>query len=82
MSHERLAQLMQAHQEAIEAEQEPLLAHENIVSVLRGLDHGDVTRGHAIRLLDLQSLLADEPTEVALYRRAAADIRQMQREEH
>lgn len=81
MSHERLAQVMQTHQEAIEAGHEPRLAHETIVSVLRGLEHGDVTRGQAIRLLTYQALLADEATEVALYRQVAAALRQMPREE-
>ncbi|HLV97375.1 MAG TPA: hypothetical protein VKT82_01750 [Ktedonobacterales bacterium] len=81
MSQDRLAALIQAHQEAIEAGREPLLAHETIVSVLRGLDQGAVTRGLVIRLLTSQAQLADEPTEVALYRQAAAAIRQMPREE-
>ena len=81
MSHERLAQVMQTHQEAIEAEQEPLLVHENILSVLRGLEHGDITRGQAIRLLTYQALLGEEPAHAVLYRQAAAAIRQMKREE-
>jgi hypothetical protein len=77
MSHERLAQVMQTHQEAIEAEQEPLLVHENILSVLRGLERGDITRGQAIRLLTYQALLVEEPAHAILYRQAAAAIRQM-----
>jgi hypothetical protein len=77
VNHEHLAQVMQLHQDAIEAEQEPLLVHENIVSVLRGLEHGDISRGQAIRLLTYQALLAEEPAHAALYRQAAAAVRQM-----
>ena len=83
MSHERLAQVMQAHRKAIEAEQEPLLAHETILSIFTALDKGEVTEGQALRLLRFQAQrLTDEPTHAALYRQAAADIQQMQREEH
>ena len=80
MSREHLIQVMQTHQNAIEADQEPLLVRENIVSVLRALEQGDITRGQAIRLLTYQALLAEEPVSAVLYRQAAAAIRQMQRE--
>ena len=82
MNHEHLAQVMHTHQDAIEAEHEPLIVHENIVSVLHGLMQGEVSRGQAIRLLTYQAMLAEEPAHAALYRQAAAAIRQMQREEH
>jgi hypothetical protein len=83
MSHERLAQLMQAHREAMEADPEHETTHEAILSVFSALDKREVTEGQALRLLGYQAArLADEPPVAALYRQAAAVIRQMQREEH
>jgi hypothetical protein len=83
MSHERLAQLMQARREAMEADEERRSAHETILSILAALEKGEVTEGQALRHLAYQAQrLTDEPTHAALYRAAAAEIRQMQREEH
>ena len=83
MSHERHVQLMQARQAAIADRQKSLMAQETILSIFRALDKGDIKEGRALRLLRYQATrLADEPTHAALYRQAAADIRQMQREEH
>ena len=78
MSLKHLAQVMYTHQDAIEAEQEPLIVHENIVSVLQGLMQGEVSRGQTIRLLTHQALLIEEPTHATLYRQAASVIRQME----
>jgi hypothetical protein len=53
------------------------------LSILQALASHEVSQGHALRLLGLQSLRAtDEPRHDAPYRQAAADIRQMQRAEH
>jgi hypothetical protein len=83
MSHDRLAQLMQAHREAMDTDPEHDTTHEAIVSVFSALEKGEVTEGQVLRLLGYQATrLADEPGKAALYRQAAADIRQMQREEH
>jgi hypothetical protein len=81
MNHEGLVQLMQSHQDAIATGHELLMTHETILSVLRGLHQGEVSRGQAIRLLTYQALLAEAPSEVALYRQAAAAIRRLPREE-
>ena len=78
MSHERLAQLIQARREAMEADAKHSIAHETILSIFTALDQGEVTEGRALHLLRYQAQrLADEPTHAALYREAAADIRQM-----
>ena len=78
MSHERLVQLIRTHQDAIAAGQEPIAVHEVILSIFRALDQGEITAGRALYLLGYQAVhWADEPTHAALYRQAAADIRQM-----
>ena len=83
MSHERLAQLMLARREAIEVDEKHAMGHETILSILQALDRREITEGQALRLLRYQATrLADEASHAALYRQAAADIRQMQREEH
>jgi hypothetical protein len=81
MSQERLAELMRTHQQAIEAGHEPGLAHEAVLSVLRGLTRGEVTRGQAIRLLRYQALVAETPAYATIYRQAAAALWQMPRGE-
>ena len=83
MSHERLDALIAAHQAALETQPEASATQESIVSILQALASHEVSQGHALRLLGLQSLRAtDDPAQAALYRQAAADLRQMQREEH
>ena len=82
MIHERLAQVMQSHQDAIAARQEPLFVHETILSIFRALDQGEITAGRAVYLLNYQAVhWADEPAQATHYRQAAAAIRQMQRGE-
>ena len=78
MSHERLAALIQARREAMDADPERALAHETIVSIFTAIDKGEVTEGQALRLLGYQATrVTDEPSHAALYRQAAADLRQM-----
>ena len=82
MSHERLAHLMRTHQEALAAGQEPVHVHEVILSIFRALDQGEITAGRAVYLLNYQAMhWADDPAQVAFYRQAAADLRQLQRRE-
>ena len=83
MSHKRLAALIQAHQEAMLAHPEASTTHEAIISLLQGVDAGEITPAQCVRLSRYQAVLvADVPAYAALYRQAAADIQQMQREEH
>ena len=83
MNHERLAHLMQAHRSAMLAHPEAQATHEAIISLLQGLDAGEITPAQCVRLLRYQAVLVTTmPAYAALYRQAAADIRQMQREEH
>jgi hypothetical protein len=83
MSHESLHQLIQSQQEAMETHQGTCTTHESILSILQALASHEITKGHALRLLGLQSLRdADDPAQAALYRQAAADIRQLPHEEH
>lgn len=78
MSHERLAQLMQACREAMEADAVRRSTHETILSIFAALDRDEVTEGQALRYLGFQAArLADEPSRATLYRKAAADSRQM-----
>ena len=80
---ERLAQLMQVQLEAIGADPEARATHEIILSVFQALYQGDITAGRAVYLLNYQAMhWADEPGQAALYRQAAADLRQMPQEEH
>jgi hypothetical protein len=82
MSHTRLDALVAAHQAALETQPEAWATHESILSILRALASREINQRHALRLLGLQALRAtDEPTHAALYRQAAADLRQMQHEE-
>ena len=81
MSHERLAYLIQAHQDALQTDPQARATHETILSIFRALDQGDITAGRAVYLLGYQAVhWADEPAQAALYRQAAAHLRQMQRE--
>ena len=83
MSHERLAQLIQTRQVAIAADPEHSSTHETILSIFTAIEKGDVTEGLALRLLRSEAMrLANDPAQATLYRQAAADIWQMQREEH
>lgn len=83
MSHERLAQLMQACRAAMDTDPEHDTTHAAILTIFQALDQGDITAGRAVSLLGYQAVhWADEPALAAFYRRAAAAIRQMQREEH
>ena len=82
MNHERLAALMQEQREAKDANPEAHTTHETILSILSMLDSKDITEGHALRILGYQAMrMADTAAHAALYRQAAADLRQMQREE-
>ena len=83
MKHERLTALIQAHQSALLAHPEAQATHEAIISLLQGVDAGEITPAQCVRLLRYQAVLVTTmPAYAALYRQAAADIRQMQREEH
>ena len=82
MSHERLAGLIQAHQAALLAHPEAQATHEAMINLLQGVDTGEITVGHCVRLLRYQALLvAEVPAFARLYRQAAAALLQMQREE-
>src|ERR1051326_737478 len=81
MSYEYLAALIAAHQATLEAQPEARTTHESILSILQALASLEMSTGHAIRLLRLQALRStDAHAHATLYRQAAADIRQMQRE--
>lgn len=83
MSHERLAQLMRAYQEAQLAHPEDPAPYEGILNMLRGLDTGTITLGQARRILGYQAIRQDaDPAHQFLYRQAAAHLRQIQREEN
>lgn len=82
MSQERLAELLQAHRDALEADEESRHTHETILGILSALATWEITVGQALRILGAQAVrVADEPAQAALYRQAAANLRQMQREE-
>ena len=82
MSHERLAQLIQAHQGALLAHPEAQATHEAMINLVQGVDTGEITVAHCVRLLRYQAVLvAHVPAYAALYRQVAADLLQMQREE-
>ena len=82
MSHDRLAQLIQAHQEALLVHPEAQATHEAIISLLQGVDTGEITAGQCVRLLRYQAVLvAEVPASAKRYRQAVADLQQMQREE-
>lgn len=82
MSHTRLTALIQAHQGALLAHPEVQATHEAIISLLQGVDTGEITVAQCVRLLRYQAVLvAEVPAFAALYRQAAADLQQMQREE-
>ena len=78
MSQERLAELIQARQEAIEAGSHERVTRETIIGILRALEKGDITQGRALHLFAYQAQrLNEQPAHAVLYRQAAADIRQM-----
>lgn len=82
MSHERLAQLIQAQWTALLAHPEAQATHEAILNLLQGVDTGEITPAQCVRLLRYQAVLvADVPAYAALYRQAAADLLLMQRDE-
>ena len=60
MSHQRLAQLIQAHQGAMLAHPEAQATHEAMISLLRGLDSGEITMAQCVRLLRYQAVLVAE----------------------
>jgi hypothetical protein len=83
MSRERLAQLMEARRASMKADPAHETTNEAILSVFSALDKHEITEGQALRILGWQAIrLPHAPTHAALYRQAAADLRQMQREEH
>jgi len=78
MSHQRLAALIQAHQEALLAHPEAQATHEAIISLLQGVDASEITPAQCVRLLRYQAVLvAHAPASAKLVRQAAADLRQM-----
>lgn len=83
MTHERLALLIQAQRSALlAADPETRPTHETILRLLTALDHGEITAGHAERVLvELARGVANTPSQATLYRQVAADLRQMQRKE-
>ena len=82
MSHERLIALIQAHQAALLAHPEAQATHEAIINLVQGVDTGAITVAQCVRLLRYQAVLvAGVPAYAALYRQAAADLQQMQRDE-
>ncbi|HLV98731.1 MAG TPA: hypothetical protein VKT82_08660 [Ktedonobacterales bacterium] len=82
MNRERLAALMQVHQEALCAHPEDRTPHEAILSILRGLERSEITLRQALKLLSVQALrLDDPPAHQALYRQAAVALLQMEHEE-
>jgi hypothetical protein len=82
MRHERLVLVIQAHQEALLAHLELQETHEAIISLLQGVDAGEITPAHCVRLLRSQAArFADAPVASQLYRQAAADIERLQRED-
>jgi hypothetical protein len=78
MSHEHLAALIAAHQNALTTHPEASATQERILSILQALASHEISQEQALRLLDLQALeVADEPALAALYRQAAADLRHL-----
>lgn len=82
MSHERLTALIQAHQGALLAHPEAQATHEAIITLLQGVDTGEITVAQCVRLLRYQAVLvAEVPAIGKLYHQAAADMQQRQRAE-
>lgn len=82
MDQKRLTELIQSHQDMLLAHPEDRTPHEVILSIFGGLDRGEITLAQALRLLGYQALrLDDSAAHQALYRQAAADLRQMGHEE-
>lgn len=84
MHPERLAHLIQAHQEALRSHPEEQEVHEAILSLLEGIVAGEIT---AARLAyggsRAQALhFAGAPATAWLSHQAAADLERLQREEH
>jgi hypothetical protein len=83
VSHERLAALIQAHQNALRAHPEAHTPYEAIVHLLTKLDQGTLTLRQVRRQLGyLAQRIDDDPAHQILYRQVAASLRRMQREEH
>jgi hypothetical protein len=79
---ERLAHLIQAHQEALSSHPEEQETHEAILSLLEGVAAGEITAAHCVRLLRVQALrYTDVLGTTQLYRHAAADLERLQRGE-
>lgn len=77
----RLAALIRAHQGAMLTHPETTRTHEAILSLLQGVDAGEITLAHCIRLLRYQAVLViDAPAYAQLYSQAVADLQRMQRE--
>ena len=56
MRHERLAQVIQAHQEALLTQPASQDTHEAILSLLQGVAAGEITAAHCVRLLRHQAV--------------------------
>ena len=81
MSRERLAQMIQAHQDALATAQESLSrgAEATILSTLHALALGAFTQKQAQRRLAQHALLArNEPIRAALYREVARELRRLE----
>ena len=78
MSHERLAELISIYRVGLAAHPEARTPYEAILNLLTRLDTSEITLAKARRLLGYQAhRLDDDPAHHLLYRRAAADLRQM-----
>lgn len=78
MRQEHQTEVLQAHRDALEADEESRHPHEMVLGILSALATWEITVGQALRLLGFQATrLAREPAKAALYRQAAADLRQM-----
>ncbi len=61
MSHERLAQLMQAQRKAMAADPEARFISQTILGILSALDKGEATKGLALRILRYEQGLTPFP---------------------
>jgi hypothetical protein len=83
MNQECLSALIREQEAVLAAGSLCCVPRQAIIYLLRTLVAGEITEEQALRLLDYQATnLADEQTHAAIYRQAAADLQQMQREEH
>jgi hypothetical protein len=81
MSRERLAQMIQAHQDALAAAQERLSSgtEATILSILYTLALGALTPRQAQQRLAQHARLArDEPIRAALYREVVRELRRLE----